>query len=238
MAEKYLSIAKEIFEQFPAYVRGVVLAFDVQNGESPEEIRRMLRDVERFIREEFSDIETIEHPKIASWREAYRSAGMKPGKYRPSIEAMVRRINKNIELPSINSLVDIGNIISLRNLVPVGGHAIDVVEGNIELRPANGDEEFIAFGSNEMEYPNPGEIIYVECNTILTRRWTWRQANHTSTQITTDSIEINIDGLPPVTESNIREICEETSQMVRQYCGGETRYELLTKRHPRMMLNR
>lgn len=236
MAEKHLSIADEIFDHFPAYVRGVVLASDVQNGESCDEIREMLRDVERLIREEFNGTAIIEHPRIASWREAYRSEGMKPGKYRSSIEAMVRRINRNIEMPSINTLVDIGNIISLRNLVPVGGHAIDVVEGDIDLRLARGDEEFFAFGSNEMEHPNPGEIIFVEGNTILTRRWTWRQANHTLTHVTTKAVEINIDGLPPVTESDVQAICEEISRMVKGYCGGKTRYELLSKQHPRMTL--
>ncbi len=33
---------------------------------------------------------------------------------------MARRVAKGQELPSINALVDIGNVLSLRHLVPLG----------------------------------------------------------------------------------------------------------------------
>ena len=78
------------------------------------------------------------HPRIASWREAYRAFGAQPSKFRSSIEAMVRRALRHQELPSINALVDIGNVISLRYLVPTGGHAIDDLTQDIALRPATG----------------------------------------------------------------------------------------------------
>ena len=81
-------------------------------------------------------------PRLASWREAFRQLGYKPGDFRPSIEALLRRVLRGQELPSINALVDIGNIVSLRHLLPVGGHAIDVLTRDIALRPASGAEEF------------------------------------------------------------------------------------------------
>ena len=114
---------------------------------------------------------------------------------------MARRALRGDELPAINALVDIGNIISLRHLIPAGGHAIDVLKGDIELRFATGDEEFVPFGTNDLEHPLPGEVIFVEGSIVLTRRWTWRQANHTLTLPETQAIEFNVDGLPPVTKS-------------------------------------
>ncbi|MEJ5202437.1 MAG: phenylalanine--tRNA ligase beta subunit-related protein, partial [Anaerolineales bacterium] len=165
-------IADEIFTRFPGYVRGVVLAFGVQNRPSPPELVSMLREAEMQVRKQLDPDKIAEHPRIATWREAYRSFGAKPSEFRPSMEALARRVVKEQELPSINALVDIGNVLSLRHLVPTGGHAIDVLAQDISLRFASGQETFIPFGSEELEHPLPGEVIFAEGDTVLTRRWT------------------------------------------------------------------
>ncbi|MFH1487608.1 MAG: phenylalanine--tRNA ligase beta subunit-related protein [Pseudomonadota bacterium] len=236
--ELFYTIAEDVFAQFPGYRRGVVIAYDVKNGESPPEILEMLRQGEASLREKL-DIERLtEHPRIASWREAYRSFGAKPSKFRSSIEAMTRRALRNQELPGINALVDIGNALSLKYLVPTGGHAIDEVTGDLSLRPALGGEEFVPFGSDVMEHPDPGEIVFVEGDMVLTRRWSWRQANHTLTLPTTTAIEFNVDGLPPVPRAEVEEICGEVMTLIKRFCGGEMRYEVITEENPRIRLSR
>lgn len=234
MKDRIYSISDEVFALFPGYARGVVLAYDVKNGPSPPELVAMLRDAEASVRARINKEEITQLPNFASWREAYRSFGAKPTKYRASFEAMARRALNNNELPSINTLVDIGNVLSLKNLVPMGGHAIDVVNGNLALRPATGDEEFIPFGSDKMEHPKPGEIVFVEDNTVLTRRWSWRQANHTLTLPETSAIEFNIDGLPPVTAAEIEKICLETEDLIQRFCGGTLNHNILRQENPRL----
>lgn len=236
MSELHYSIADEIFARFPGYARGVVLAFDVLNGESPGEVVALVREAEESVRRELK-LETIAgHPRIKSWREAFRSFGAKPSDFRSSIEAMARRALRNDPLPSINALVDIGNAMSLRYLVPTGGHAIDVLTQDISLRLATGDETFTPLGSDQAEPPQPGEIIFAEGTTVLTRRWTWRQSNHTLTLPATKAVEYNVDGLPPVPVSEVDEICRRLGGLIREFCGGRTRYEILTREHPRMKL--
>jgi len=232
----FYTIANEVFNQFPGYARGVVIARDVQNQESPETLIALLREAEESVRGELDPEVLLEHPRIASWREAYRAFGAKPGKFRPSMEAMVRRILKDQEIPSINALVDIGNVVSLRHLVPAGGHAIDELTQDIALRPATGEEIFTPFDSLEAEHPLPGEIIFAEGETVLTRRWTWRQGNYTLTLPTTTAIEFNVDGLPPVPISEVEEICQEIMGLVQRFCGGRARYGVLTQGHPRIIL--
>lgn len=236
MKELYYSIANEIFSRFPGYVRGVVLAHDVTNGASPGEVVALLRDAEASIHSQLKIESIAEHPRIKSWREAYRSFGARPAEFRSSIEAMARRALRNDPLPLINSLVDIGNAVSLRYLVPTGGHAIDVLSQDISLRLAEGDETFTPFGSEQVESPLPGEIIFAEGNIVLTRRWTWRQANHTLTLPTTRAIEYNVDGLPPVDAKEVDEICRQVAELVLRFCGGRTRYEILSREHPRFKL--
>jgi len=230
-------IAAEIFARFPDYRRGVVLAFGVQNCPSPPELIAMLRAAEDQVRKQLNPENVSEHPRIAAWREAYRSFGAKPSEFRPSMEALARRVLKGQEIPSINALVDIGNVLSLRHLVPIGGHAIDVLTENICLCLASGQENFIPFGSEEVEHPLPGEVIFAEGNTVLTRRWTWRQANHTLTLLTTTAIEYNVDGLPPTPLTEVESICQEVADLVSYFCGGRVRYEILSQDHPALELS-
>ncbi len=236
MKDLFCSIDEDIFTLFPEYTRGVVLAYDVSNIESPPQIIEMLRDMEASVRIRLKGEQLTAYPQIVSWREAYREVGIKPSDYRSSIESMTRRVLRQQELPSINPLVDIGNILSLRHLIPVGAHALDFVTHDIALHRAAGTEEFVPFGSDQVEHPDPGEIIFAEGNTVLTRRWSWRQANHTLTLPTTTALEFNVDGLPPVTKSKVEEVCQELMELVQRFCGGRMRYEILTRQNPRIVL--
>ncbi len=229
MKDLTYSIAPEVFAAFPEYRRGVVVARDVRNGDSPDELVRMLREAEARARERLHIDTLTAEPRLASWREAFRSLGFKPGDFRPSIEALLRRVLKGQDLPAINALADIGTIVSLRHLLPVGGHAIDVLAGDIALCPAAGSEEFIPFGSERMEHPAPGEFIFVEGEKVLTRRWIWRQANHTLLLPETTVVEFNLDALPPVSDADLQAAARDAMELVGRFCGGSSRFTVLKR---------
>jgi DNA/RNA-binding domain of Phe-tRNA-synthetase-like protein len=225
--------AKEIFEMCPGYVRGVVVARGVTNGEQQNaEILALLREAEETVRQG-SDLEDIsQHPRIASWRAAYAQFGARPSKFHSSIEAMVRRVRKGGELPYINDLVALGNSISLRYLLPVGGHDVGVAENDLWLKLAQGDELFTPFGTEMVENPEPGEVVYLEGQQVLCRRWTWRQAQHTILTPESRHVAINVDGLPPVTTRETEAICEELAGLVGKFCGGEVACRYLREDNP------
>ena len=221
-------IADEVFQRFPGYVRGVVIAHDLTNGPSPPALLDLLREAEASVRARVKAEAVAEEPRIKSWREAYRAFGAKPAEFRSSIEALAR--------PAINALVDIGNLISLRHLAPAGAHAIDLLAGDLALRPATGAEQFLAFGSTEIEHPLPGEIVFAEGDTVLTRRWTWRQAQHTLTLPQTRAVEFNIDGLPPVPPADVEQAGVEIMELVKRFCGGRARFAMLGPDRPSISL--
>ena len=53
--------------------------------------------------------------------------------------------------------MDLYNAISLRRLVPIGGHALDPIEGNISLCFAGGGETFIPMDLGEQETVEKGD---------------------------------------------------------------------------------
>jgi DNA/RNA-binding domain of Phe-tRNA-synthetase-like protein len=232
------SIADDVFARFPGYVRGVVLAHGVTNSPSPAELVALLRAAEDDVRRRVDSATIAEHPRIRAWREAFRATGAKPSEYRPSIEALARRVMRGDPLPTINALVDIGNVMSLRHLLPAGAHAIDELTEDLWLRPATGAEVFTALDGEAVEHPVPNEIIFAEGGRVLTRRWVWRQGVATLVQPGTTAVEVNVDGMPPVAVAEVAETCREVATLVERFCGGRTRWEILSAQHPSMSLSK
>jgi DNA/RNA-binding domain of Phe-tRNA-synthetase-like protein len=75
------------------------------------------RVVER-VRSEMQ-VETLSaHPAIAALRRLFKAAGCDPTRYRPSSEALLRRLLKGEAMPVISPLVDLNNCLSASLAVP------------------------------------------------------------------------------------------------------------------------
>jgi DNA/RNA-binding domain of Phe-tRNA-synthetase-like protein len=58
------------------------------------------------------------HPPVAAMRKLFRATGCDPTRYRPASEALLRRLVKGAELPSIHPLVDVNNCLSAEIAAP------------------------------------------------------------------------------------------------------------------------
>lgn len=120
---------------------------DVTNSETSEELWKELNKEGERIKSLYP-IETInKRLAIAATRTAYKKLGKEPNRYRPSAEALCRRVVKGMELYRINTLVDLINLISIRSGYSIGGFDLDKIAGN-ELIFGIGkhEEEFEAIG--------------------------------------------------------------------------------------------
>lgn len=86
-------------------------------------------------------------PAIAATREAYKRCGKDPSRYRPSAEALRRRLMRGIALYQIDTLVDLINLVSLRTGYSIGGFDADKIQGiNLELGVGRAEEPFEGIG--------------------------------------------------------------------------------------------
>jgi DNA/RNA-binding domain of Phe-tRNA-synthetase-like protein len=224
------NVSPEIFARYPGYVRGVVVVANAINLEGPiDEVARMFKKTLAALRAR-TDLDS--HPNIAAWRAAYSAFGARPSKYLSSIEAMVKRVIKGSELPYINTLAALCNTASLKSLVPVGGHDVGVCTEPLWLCRADGTETFTPFGTTEIEHPEPGEVVYLSGKTVLCRRWTWRQAEFTKLTHETTHAALNVDGLPPVTRTEVEMICQELATWVQMFCDAQVEPKYLTEDSP------
>ena len=81
-------------------------------------------------------------PAVAALRRLFRAAGCDPTRYRPSSEALLRRVLKGSDLPAINPVVDINNCLSVELAVPCCVMAEDSVEPPYVLRPGRPGESY------------------------------------------------------------------------------------------------
>jgi DNA/RNA-binding domain of Phe-tRNA-synthetase-like protein len=214
------SVANEIFGMFPGYCLGVAVFDNVDNRRPAPSLAEMLRDAEKKVRLEIGG-NVAEHPKVVSWRNAYRAFGAKPAEHRSSIEALVRRVLRPDSLPTISPLVDIGSIVSLRHLMPVGVHPIRHFTSQVELRRAVQGDRFLASAASPAEDVSAGEIVLADQVEVLTRRWTWRQSVSTRTMPESGRVFFNADGLAPSSEQDVRAALSAVESLVREFCGGD-----------------
>ncbi|GAB1339604.1 hypothetical protein ACE1SV_61940 [Streptomyces sp. E-15] len=128
-------------------------------------------------------------PRIETWHTAYRSFGTNPRRVRPSVDALGRRMAKRGTLPRINPAVDSYNAVSVRHGLPAGAFDLDRVSGDVDIRHADGSEEFTPLGEpGTVERPKAGEVVYTDTEGVLTRHWNHRDAHRT--RVTEDSARV------------------------------------------------
>lgn len=145
-----ITVSKEIKEACPVFVGAAVYA-TVKNSTYN---KGLWEEINVFTRELTStaQLEDIKkQPVIAATREAYKRFGKDPGRYRPSAEALRRRLMRGIELYQIDTLVDLINLVSLRTGHSIGGFDADKIQGtHLELGIGKVDEPFEGIGRGEL----------------------------------------------------------------------------------------
>jgi DNA/RNA-binding domain of Phe-tRNA-synthetase-like protein len=204
---------------FPEALIGTIVVRGVDNRANAEACAAMLTaQVERTARE-LGEEEIGSLAAVAPWRAAYQAFGVKPSKYRSSIEGLLRSAKAG-RLRSINPLVDLYNAVSLKHRLPCGGEDLGPIVGDIRLTRAVGDEVFVPLGGTVSEPPAPGVVIYRDDLGVICSCWNWREADRTKLTEGTIDAFLCIEALPPVGAEALRAACEELAELVRERLGG------------------
>jgi DNA/RNA-binding domain of Phe-tRNA-synthetase-like protein len=100
-------------------------------------------------------METIKTNKqIEATRAIYSACGKEPSRYRPSAEALMRRVIKGEKLYQINTLVDLINLVSIKTGYSIGAFDVDKMVGNVEAGIGREDEPYEAIGRGMLNIHN------------------------------------------------------------------------------------
>jgi DNA/RNA-binding domain of Phe-tRNA-synthetase-like protein len=222
----------DVIDRYPGVHIGVLTAMGINNRATVDGLKALQGDAIHEAERQIGDEPPIKHSHIASWREMYRSFGTKPGDYRPSAEALIRRAIKTGELPTINPAVDIYNLVSVRHVIPMGGFDTDYVQGTIHLRFSEGGETFTPLGAAKQEETYPGEAVYSDDSRILTRRWNYRDCDETKITGDTVNLVMFIDASPAISIEKVQGALDGLLLLLERYCGGSYSTGMASKENP------
>ena len=175
-----LRVSEAVGQAFPGLRIAVVVACGFDGHEPWPETDAELAALEQAARDGHPLPSGESDPHIGAWYAAYRAFGTNPKRERPSVDALRRRLARAARLPRINPAVDCYNLVSVRHGVPAGAFDLDAVHGDIVVGFAAGHEEFTPLGEPDTtEHPRPGEVIYQDGTSVLTRHWNHRDAERT-----------------------------------------------------------
>ena len=166
-----VSVAPEVLELRPDYRVLMVVAEGLEPGPPDGISDELLARAGIRARTALGGRAPEDVPQVADWRAAYRAFGAKPQRTRPSVEALLRRLDPG--LPRIDRLTDAYNAVSIAHMVPVGGEDLDHYQGPARLVRATGDENFdtMAHGEPAVEHPKPGEVIWRDDTGVTCRQF-------------------------------------------------------------------
>ncbi len=225
---------ENILAHYPAIVGGVILAQDMTNGPTPESLLTVYHDEQEIVKKRIGSMPLSQLESLAAWRGAFRKFGVDPTQCRSSAEALLRRLTKKGDIPSINLLVDIGNLVSIRYALPVAVFDTRALQGPVTVHFADGTERYTTLGQREMEHPEVGEVIFSdETGLVIARRWCWRQSEQSAAQADTTNAIITVEAHHPDGHRDIKAALMDLQALLRKYTGGTFEASILDAANPR-----
>ena len=223
----------EIINRYPSIVGGVIYAQDMTNGPTPPQLQAAFQAEQQATLRRIGDTPLSQLPSLAAWRGAFRAFGVEPTQYRSAAESLLRRLTKKGDIPSINTLVDLCNLVSIRYALPTAVFDTRATNGTLTVHFANGSERYTTLGQDAIDHPEAGEVIFSDdTGLVMARRWCWRQSEQSAAQSDTTSAIITIEAHHADAHRDIKAALQDLLTLLTTYAGGTFVSGVLDKQQP------
>jgi DNA/RNA-binding domain of Phe-tRNA-synthetase-like protein len=221
----------EIWRDFPELVPGVLVAEGITGDVSVDSRVARLTAVASARLAEGPESEL---PEIRAWRRAFARMGLKPTQYRCASESLLRRFRKEGTLPRLHPLVDLCNAASLAFAIPVAVFDVSKITGQLDVRYAAGDEDYLTF-SGQLEHPAPHEVIFADlAGQVHARRWTNRQSGLSAVQGPTAAALIVAEAMHDSASSDVPRLLAAVADGLAAVWSSTPSVTVLSRSSPRV----
>ena len=145
-----IEVSDELRQAWPQF-RGAAVFATVKNSAYSGELWKRIEEFTELYRRKYTTDSIKQMPAIQATRQAYKRCGKDPSRYRPSSEALCRRILRGIPLYQIDTLVDLINLASIYSRHSIGGFDRDKIQGSrLVLGIGKAGEPYEGIGRGEL----------------------------------------------------------------------------------------
>lgn len=145
-----IEVSDELRQAWPQF-RGAAVFATVKNSAYSGELWKRIEEFTELYRRKYTTDSIKQMPAIQATRQAYKRCGKDPSRYRPSSEALCRRILRGIPLYQIDTLVDLINLASIYSGHSIGGFDRDKIQGSrLVLGIGKAGEPYEGIGRGEL----------------------------------------------------------------------------------------
>ncbi len=210
-----LTIASDVSARAPSLRLGVLSVHGLSIRERDDALSQQLDRVTSEFAARCGVNAIAGDPRIVSVRRLFKAIGVDPSRYRPSSEALVRRVAQGKGLYSINSAVDVNNWCSLEERLPFGIYDAAHVGGDVLLRLGRENEAYEGIGKS---------LISLEGKLVLSDvlgPFGSPISDSTRAMVTPAARDIHLVVFAPgVAADALRAILERAAARLAQYNGG------------------
>ncbi len=195
---------------------GFLRLTDCRIAASSNALRKIYDEVANAAGERIADTPLGEHPVAGGVRRLFKSVGIDPSRYRPSGEALVRRILEGKGIYHINCIVDINNICSIESLFPLGAYDCEHIIGDVNIRLGTSDEIYGGIGK---EINIAGKLVSADSEGAFGSPI----ADSERTKISEDTREVLILLYAPEStkDSEIRDTLNRFAELASEHAGAQ-----------------
>lgn len=158
-------------------------------------------------------------PILLGFRELHTAIGRSNRDNIAASENLLRLLEKRGDIPRINPIVDLYNLVSVQTRLALGAHDLQKLDGHARLVTTTGDERFLPLGSDELKHIYPGEYAYVDDAEIICRLET-RQIDKTKVTTETTDVLYIVQGNVHTSDEYLDGAAEQLISLTTAHLGG------------------
>jgi DNA/RNA-binding domain of Phe-tRNA-synthetase-like protein len=218
-----IKVSDELNTLIPHFKIGVIHYKNITVSESPQMLKGRLRLFQESLYFDLENKNVTDLDGIKEWRQIFKTTGKDPNRYRPSVEALYRRIVKQNYIDSVQSAIDVNNFFSLQYQIPIGVYDTSKINGNVTVRIGHPGEEYVGLNGRV----NSVEKLIVTADEDGAFGSPFVDSDHTPVKLETKSALQIVYLRPSLDLEESQKLTESLMNMFVQIHGGEGSYSIL-----------
>ena len=161
--------------------------------------------------------------RLKGFRQLHTAIGCSNRKNVAAPESLLKHVVKSGQLPHVNLLVDIYNLVSLETRLALGAHDIDKITGNVSLRLTTGQEKFWPLGEAAPRPVRADEYAYVDDGNDVICHLEVKQVEKTKVNLDTTRCFYIVQGNQATEGQYVWDAAQRLIDLTQRFCGGQPR---------------